>query len=263
MYKLGADPEVFIYSTVNHKIVSVEGLIASDGVGTKQNPLEIESGFAIQEDNVLAEFNIPPCTTKQQWVDSLDFGLNAINVCLPDDYVYKIQTSHEMDVECLKTQQSLEIGCEPDLNAWTHGENKHEFTGTLRCAGGHIHVGINDESKHYNPNFIRQSVKAMDLFLAIPSLLLDTDVRRREIYGSAGSFRYKDYGFEYRTLSNFWLASVELQKWVWDQTMKALEFDGEIPENVEEIINTNNIELAQLLCEEFNINLPVEKVYQK
>jgi hypothetical protein len=50
------------------------------------------------------------------------------------------------------------------------------------------------------------TVKFIDLFTAIPAVLLDPGKKgkdRRNIYGKAGSFRYTPYGFEYRTLSNF------------------------------------------------------------
>ena len=45
----------------------------------------------------------------------------------------------------------------------------------------------------------------MDYTLGLDSLLLDSDTRRRSMYGRAGSFRFKEYGIEYRTLSNFWI----------------------------------------------------------
>ena len=85
----------------------------------------------------------------------------------------------------------------------------------LRSCGGHVHVGTKHDPIHV--------VKAMDIYLGVPSLKLDPDKQRRKLYGKAGAFRFKSYGVEYRTLSNFWIWSKELQEWVFKQTNKALE----------------------------------------
>ena len=57
------------------------------------------------------------------------------------------------------------------------------------------------------------TIKMIDLFCAIPAVLIDpgkSGRKRREIYGRAGSFRYTPYGFEYRVLSNFWFTDKAL-----------------------------------------------------
>jgi hypothetical protein len=56
-------------------------------------------------------------------------------------------------------------------------------------------------------------VKMMDIFMGVPSILLDTDPSapaRRRLYGRAGAHRPKSYGVEYRALGNFWVQSPEL-----------------------------------------------------
>ena len=174
MYKLGADPEVFVFNVKENRFVSIEGMIKTpEGEGTKQNPLIVEGCFKLQEDNVLAEYNIPACSTKQEWLDAHDFMLNAINVFLPDDVVYKIVSSGELDDEFLNTDQAKEIGCESDFNAWTGSENVKldAFPGNLRCAGGHIHVGLPMEEIDYRN--ILNIAKKMDMFLGVPSIILD------------------------------------------------------------------------------------------
>lgn len=260
-FKLGADPEVFLYDTSKNEIVSVEGMIKTeDGKGTKNFPLIVEGGFSLQEDNVLAEFNIPPAKTQSEWVSHLNFALDALNVVIPDDIVYKIQASAELKDKYLQTEQAMTIGCESDYNAWTLDENEREFTSNLRVAGGHIHVGFEDKKLIFDEEFIINRIKAMDLFLGVPSLFLDEDSKRREVYGNAGSFRYKSYGFEYRTLSNFWLRSEELMRWAWEQTETALNFKGNVSELVQVAIDTNNKDLATELCGQYNINIPIQKI---
>ena len=57
-FTIGADPELFL-ADARGKFISAVGLIG----GTKKEPLQVpmyETGFCVQEDNVAAEFNIPP-----------------------------------------------------------------------------------------------------------------------------------------------------------------------------------------------------------
>ncbi len=89
-----------------------------------------------------------------------------------------------------------------------------------------------------------QLVKQLDYFLGIPSLLLDKDEERRHLYGKAGAFRPKPYGVEYRVLSNFWLKSPELMRWVYNTThlaiselMKGNELARHYPQEAKMCIN--------------------------
>lgn len=121
---------------------------------------------------------------------------------------------------------------------------------------GHIHVGYPNPSQELSEDI----VKAFDIFLTLPALLIDKDERRRELYGKAGAFRFKEpWGVECRALSNFWIHSEDLIRWVYKQTIKAVEcvLDGKAQElfdtyseSVVEAINTNNKELAQKLIQE-------------
>lgn len=92
-----------------------------------------------------------------------------------------------------------------------------------------------------------------DALVTLPALLIDKDDRRRELYGKAGSFRFKTFGVECRALSNFWIHSDELISWVFEQTHKAvtLVLEGhaelilnEFEESIQRVINTNNKEEA-------------------
>jgi hypothetical protein len=66
-------------------------------------------------------------------------------------------------------------------------------------------------------------VKQLDCFLGLPSLLWDGDTARRKMYGAAGAFRPKPYGVEYRVLSNAWLLSEERMRFVYNQTVSAVD----------------------------------------
>lgn len=133
----------------------------------------------------------------------------------------------------------------------------------LRTAGGHVHIG------YANSDFKTsiQIIRALDLFLTVPSLLLDPDDLRRKMYGKAGAFRIKDYGAELRTLSNFWIASQESVNWVFQQVNAAIEalnnyggningfIDTDTQLKIQTAINTGSIEIAQELCNSYQIQL--------
>ena len=55
---IGADPECFIVVRDKHNGDTPYPIVGMLG-GTKDNPLVIADGYAVVEDNVMAEFNIP------------------------------------------------------------------------------------------------------------------------------------------------------------------------------------------------------------
>ena len=122
---------------------------------------------------------------------------------------------------------------------------------------GHISIGWDNFTQEQQLDM----VKAMDATVGLESVLLDNDTERKKLYGKAGCFRFREYGIEYRSLSNFWIKSDESLKWSWDTTMKAIELvnSGKIEEVKElgnyivEAINTNNKELAQELLNKIKV----------
>lgn len=253
---VGADPELFLKNQFN--IVSAVGLLG----GTKEAPLPVLKG-AIQEDNVLAEFNIDPVTTENMFVNHIDTVMRQLAERVkPHGLSLLVQSSHDFDImELMESgEQALRFGCEPDMNAWTTETNPPpDSTTTLRTAGGHIHLGIDVPERDIDTRL--RTVKLMDIFVGIPSVLLDTDNQRRALYGKAGACRIKPYGVEYRTLSNFWLKSEESQRWAYRQTHRAVqEYDNldDIlrnisPEVIQNTINHSDIDMAQRICADLRI----------
>ena len=89
--------------------------------------------------------------------------------------------------------------CDPDLSVWTLKiNNPKQYESNLRACGGHISVGYDNPDEMTSFNLI----KAMDLFLAVPSVLLDSDTKRRELYGKAGAMRLKSFGRKNKTHIN-------------------------------------------------------------
>ena len=72
----------------------------------------------------------------------------------------------------------------------------------------------------------------MDWHVGVWSTEIDLDKTRRLLYGKAGACRYKTYGVEYRTLSNFWVLDTNLRREVWDRTISACNefFDAKADE---------------------------------
>ena len=216
---IGSDPEVFI--SFKNKIVPSFDLIK----GTKNAPRPLaKKGFFVQEDNVALEFNIPPCKTKKGFIETIHLGVEPSLEVLPKGFTATIKPSHQFSPRQLKHWKANIFGCEPDRNAWMDGgfNDKPEIPKDgLRSVGGHIHIGFKDSAPSEETN--KRLVRLCDVFLGVPSMRIDKDTRRRELYGKAGAYRDKKFGVEYRTLSSFWLASKELTGFVFDQTQKAIK----------------------------------------
>jgi hypothetical protein len=119
---LGSDPEVFIFSKKENKMASSIGLIG----GTKYRPRQIKDapiGFCVQEDNVLAEFNIPPSFNRTGFISHIQDGLAYLKKELPEGYEVKIQSSHRFEPAQLDSPKAKTLGCDPDFNAWTGEQN--------------------------------------------------------------------------------------------------------------------------------------------
>jgi hypothetical protein len=107
-------------------------------------------------------------------------------------------------------------------------------------------------------------VPAHDILVGNTCVMLDRDegqIERRKLYGRAGEYRKNDHGYEYRTLSNFWLRSYPLTSLVFGLSRlanAAIFYEGSFerkpidellacvePSLIAQAINENNLELAQ------------------
>lgn len=238
-FLIGADPEFFIKKKYGG-YASAVGLIG----GSKWEPKKIdEDGHAILEDNVAVEFNIKPASSFDEFRSSIHKVLDHIRGILPG-YEFSKESAVSFPQEELMTPEAQMFGCEPDFDAWRECVNEKPCANdkNLRSAGGHIHVG--SDLAINNPVAV---IRAMDLFLGVPSTQLDAGTLRRELYGKAGCFRAKSYGAEYRTLSNFWIFDDSLIQWAFEGTQRALEFvekgntiDVADGYRIQRCINTNN-----------------------
>lgn len=261
---LGSDPEFFLIDKETGLPVSSEGLIG----GSKDEPLSLsDKGHYAQEDNVMVEINIPPCRDENRFVNEINECINLVKQKINNNLDIFINPSLEFDEKQLSTIQACTVGCDPDYNVYKRMENTAILLNSnMRYAGGHIHVS------YENPTIenTERIVKMMDLFLGVPSVIMDKDDIRKSIYGTAGRFRIKKYGLEYRTLSNYWIKNETLIKWVFNQTLLAVSNADEenfkkyekLSEEVVNIINNNDKKLANKLCLNLNINILQNDIIQ-
>lgn len=241
--RLGSDPEVFLQDNTG-KFISVINMIGAD----KWNPKQIEGmerGFTLQEDNVALEFGIPPAATEDEYVAHIQRVLDAGLSTLPGLTFSKLSCT-VFPKDQMQDPRAHIFGCEPDYNAWNRKVNAkpkppHPY---MRSAGGHIHVETKLPHTHV--------VQAMDLFLGVPSVLMDKGEDRKKLYGKAGAYRKKPYGVEYRTLSNFWIFDEKLIRWVWRNTKYALDAATvgdmrEFKDDIRNAIDNSDKELAKNL----------------
>lgn len=217
---IGSDPEFFLKRGGTFK--SAIGKIG----GSKRCPAPLDKpGFFIQEDNVAVEFNVPPASECREFVENIEWAIHHIGVKLRE-YEYQIawDSSALFSSEELQDPLARVFGCEPDFNAWKNGmvnPRPHSNSENLRTCGGHVHIGYPEKDDR---QFRHRLIQAADLFLGVPSCLVDRDTRRNQLYGKPGAFRPTEYGAEYRVLSNFWLQRRQWVEWVYRAMERAYEF---------------------------------------
>lgn len=219
--RFGADPELFLLDKTG-ELRSAIGLIG----GSKEHPRKLdELGNAVQEDNVAVEFNIAPARTKQEFVGNISHVMGYLSKYVGDlNLTLAVIPAAIFPTKELEHPKAQQFGCDPDYNVWTRDINEAPMLPpgqeNLRSAGGHLHVSWDEP----NQDTTEELIKALDVFCGATSIVYDSDHLRRKLYGKAGAFRFKKYGAEYRTLSNFWIKSPDLAGWVYDQAYSALDF---------------------------------------
>ena len=136
---IGADPELFIYNTSTKTVVSSIGIIPGEK-GNAWRDLDWPEGFGLEIDNILAEFNIPPCTTKEEFENNIIFMKKYIRDLVKKvnpNYDIRCRASYVVPDDQLQSKEAKLFGCSIDYNAYTEESNpkpKGENT-NLRSAG--------------------------------------------------------------------------------------------------------------------------------
>lgn len=259
----GADIEVFLMHRQTKEIVSAEPFIK----GTKHDPFNWDKTnkfFAVSLDNVLAEFCIPPVTDKEAFRNYIKRSLDYLNQTVPDYLCTSAIPSAFLDEKYLQTDNAKLFGCDPDFNVWERGVNEKPkaSNATLRSAGGHIHIGyVDSEGNEPSLETNELLIKAMDLCVGVPSVLQEPENERKKLYGKAGAFRFKPYGVEYRTVSNYYAGDDRLTDWVYEASENAVNLvNAEFPfddyaDRIIQSINNNDKVVAGNLIRELDLQL--------
>lgn len=247
MALLGLDVELMISN--GGKLISAIPLFS----GTKEEPQKLKLGM-VSHDNVNVEFGADPAKSEKEWARNIREVLKQVDKMLPKEHKLLVQASAIFPDDQLDNPEAQQFGCSVDFDAYDVAQNEPPNTKKnpkLRSAGGHIHIG--SDSIVDNIDRVCGMTKAMDLFVGVPSMLLDKDPtseRRRQLYGRAGCHRPKPYGVEYRTLGNFWVESERMAKLIYNLSMAAVEaFDDGHTEGLDEdkiraVINNSDKKVA-------------------
>lgn len=215
---IGADPEILLRKK------NGEGFIA-DRIfdGDKNNHIKIGNGCDIHNDGVAVEYNIPPTDSLINWKESHTHVLNFItrkvngyNVGKKEAIIVTSSSSLLFNIEELaEKRQYSDSGCIEvhNVNKMCEQEPlRYEKNNGWRYAGGHVHISWD------NPTITDRITLTRLLDINFSKWVWDIPPhpkldwgsgRGKTVLGELGNMRYKDYGIEYRTPSNFWIFDIE------------------------------------------------------
>lgn len=253
---VGCDPELFMRNPNTGAFVSADDLEHGPRIpGTKWEPHKVPFG-AVQIDGTALEFNIDPAKTCDEFVHNIQSVMNTMINMVPG-YNVVAEPVARFEPDYFKFQvpsHAQELGCNPDYSGWTMTTNPAPDPAgePFRTASGHIHIGWTEDKDIEDKDWFMlccRFARQLDYYLGMYSLFWDKDPVRRSLYGKAGAFRPKSYGLEYRVLSNRWLDSDPLMRWVYNTTQVAMAdgFSGLWAEDnygdiAQTVINTNDVD---------------------
>ena len=267
MLMVGSDPEMQLVNK-DGKVISAIDLIP----GTKDNPFKTKHG-SVQWDNIFAEVNSRPSKNVEEFINNHHLILNDLrDIIKPLDLKLGFMASVLADESLLSDTRANQAGCDPDFDAWNLCPNEpadYSIT-SVRASGGHLHCSFDQAQGEDGEDYRIRFVRALDLVLGVPSTIHDSDKDRRKYYGKAGSFRPKyseQHGYdgvEYRTLSNFWLRSDSLMRFVWsgvetvyNNIVDLSDMAEQYKDEIIAIINNGSADEAVTLCNKLGVKYAV------
>ena len=218
--QVGSDMEVFLAND-GGDVVPCVGLFE----GTKNKPWRppgMGLGYAIQEDNVMCEFNVPPVKSA---IDGLNVMLRGRRMVEKQAALHGLhpiwgQTDYRFPKAALTSEQAQTIGCEADYNAYEGGAARNNLPDLTdwRSCGGHIHLGGDFKC----PDFV--AALFAELFISVGTKTPCGNGHRAKWYGRPGIYRPKPYGIEYRTPTNVWVQSEDVIHLTYHQALMCANY---------------------------------------
>lgn len=253
-YKAGSLAHGVKYDGAHTSVKGYDSKVIIDGVQAELNP-RANNCRANLGNEIGACFKTLAASLKERGIDAKVFVAPLVKV-----------TKKEMDS---LSDKSKIFGCGPSQNVYTGGESQIKVDPkkyNKRGAGGHIHLGAYNDGYNANEKIktalqnIPVIIPLLDLLLGNTCVLMDRNpdnIERRKNYGRSGEYRIKEYGLEYRTLSNFWLRNYKLMSFVTglarfivhvasqSSPEEIQELLAKVPtEDVKNAINNNDFDLA-------------------
>jgi hypothetical protein len=173
-FLIGADPEMFIRNPGKRFYCNAHDKIP----GTKADPHPVKDG-AVQVDGMAVEFNINPAATEDEFVNNCNSVMSQLEAMVaPYELVATPLarfTKKAFQVAEAKYPESLELGCDPDFDAYTSEANPRPDASDInyRTGAGHIHIGWGEDIPLDHPTHqeaCRAIAQQLDYFLGLPSL---------------------------------------------------------------------------------------------
>lgn len=114
---LGSDPEAFIVNTRTGAVVSSKRFTD----GTKDEPEQLGNGYALLNDNILIEGNVPPASSKQEFIENMT-NLHTLMDTRAKERLCHLENRDCMIIspELLLTDEAQEFGCSSFKDAWNN-----------------------------------------------------------------------------------------------------------------------------------------------
>jgi hypothetical protein len=218
-FLLGSDPEAFIVNTATKQPVSSRRFTT----GTKVNPEDMGGGYALLNDNILIEGNVPPAANKKEFVDNMTTLWDLMNARANQRLAHlENHDCMEISATVMETPEAKEFGCSAFRDAWNENIEIQtpSLNGNMRPAGCHIHIGLDNASESLKMAVVR----AFDLFVTLPAIEISgMNYRTSNLYGILGACRIKEYGVEARSLGGKFF-NPEYFEWIYEQTERAINY---------------------------------------
>lgn len=258
---VGSDFELFLFDNNLKEVINAKPFVK----GSKHFPFNFDTSsefWCTSLDNILAEMNIPPVKNEKDFNSYVQKAIDYLESTLPKNITTLAQPAMYIKEEYLNTEESRQFGCTPSYDAYTLNENQQPDGGQTNLRTGAFHIHIKYDKMNFELS--AELIKMLDLYLGVPSLLIEPTNDRRKLYGTPGEFRYsEDKTTEYRVLSNFFSKNESLRTWVFKNTMAAIEhmntkgpLPGDTTNQIRKTIKNSLIASAEKFVDNYNIVLP-------